>query len=54
MHVGGEKLKGKEEEKKKAAATTVSKEEAKRRANAPTAEALEEEVRGGNEKNQDN
>ena len=50
-----EKLKRKEykNKKKKAAADTASKEETKRTANAPTADALEEEVRGGNEKNQE-
>ena len=46
-----EKLKIKEEKKKKkAAADTSSKEENKWTANAPTDDALEEEVRGGNEK----
>ena len=49
-----EKLKRKEEKKKKAVADTVSKEETKRTANAPTADASEEEVRGVNEKNKDN
>ena len=48
-----EKLKRKQDKKKKAAADTASKEETKRTANAPTADALEEEVRGGNEKNQE-
>ena len=49
-----EKLKIKEEKKKKkAAADTSSKEENKRTANAPTDDALEEEVRGGNEYNQE-
>ena len=47
-----EKFKIKEEKKEKAAADTVSKEGTKRTANAPTSEALEEEVRGGDEKNQ--
>ena len=42
-----------EKKKKKAAADTASKEETKRTANAPTADALEEEVRRGNEKNQE-
>ena len=48
-----EKLKIKEEKKKKAAAAAASKEETKRTANAPTADASEEEVRGGNENNQE-
>ena len=48
-----EKLKRKEDKKKKAAADTESKEEIKSTANAPTADASEEEVRGGNENNQD-
>ena len=45
------KLKIKEDKKKKATANTVSKEEAKMKANAPTSDASEEEVRGVNEKN---
>ena len=46
-----DKLKIKEDKKKKATANTVSKEEAKMKANAPTSDASEEEVRGVNEKN---
>ena len=48
-----EKLKRKEDKNNKAAAATASKEEAKRTANVPTADASEEEVRGGKYKNQE-
>ena len=48
-----EKLKRKGEKKKKAAAATASKKEAKRTANEPTSDALEEEVKGVNDRNQD-
>ena len=45
-------IKRKEDNKKKAAADTASKEETKRTANSPTADALDEEVREGNDDNQ--
>ena len=48
-----ENLKRVEDKKMKAVATIASKEEANMTANAPTADVLEEEVRGGNENNQE-
>ena len=48
-----QKLKIKDDKKKEAAADTASKEETKRTENAPTSDASEEEVRGGNDKNQE-
>ena len=46
-------LKREDEKKMKSVAATASKKEAKMTVNAPTSDAQEEEVRGGNENNQD-